>query len=120
MVYIKNLSSDGCDYSTILNAFIGNGVSTWMFIDQIFSFLLSDYTNDKKNPTTDALMISNIMNYLENYVKPQLTDVLERRRQYVEYLDSIDSPKEPFNPSPDEYKAMMEEYNNNYKPKEIQ
>lgn len=111
---IREKSSEEIDYSAVLNAFIGNGENTFDFINSIFAFLLNEHINGK-NPTMDALMISNIMNYLEKYIKPQLTDVLERRRQYEEYLDSIDSPKEPFNPSPDEYKAMKEEYNNNYK-----
>ena len=85
---IRDASSKEYDYSAVLNAFIGNGENTFSFISEIFSCLLSEHVNGR-NATNDALMISNILNYLEKYVKPQLTEVLERRRQYEEQLDDL-------------------------------
>jgi transcriptional regulator with XRE-family HTH domain len=80
MKSIRDVSSKEYDYSAVLNAFIGNGENTFNFINEIFTYLLSEHVNGR-NATIDALMISNILNYLEKYVKPQLTEVLERRRQ---------------------------------------
>lgn len=85
---IRDASSKEYDYSAVLNAFIGNGENTFSFISEIFACLLSEHVNGR-NATNDALMISNILNYLEKYVKPQLTEVLERRRQYEEQLDGL-------------------------------
>lgn len=85
---IRDASSKEYDYSAVLNAFIGNGENTFSFISEIFACLLSEHVNGR-NATNDALMISNILNYLEKYVKPQLTEVLERRRQYEEQLDDL-------------------------------
>lgn len=88
MKAIRAASSKEYDYSAVLNAFIGNGENTFSFISEIFACLLSEHVNGR-NATNDALMISNILNYLEKYVKPQLTEVLERRRQYEEQLDDL-------------------------------
>ena len=88
MTDIRRASSKEYDYSAVLNAFIGNGVNTFNFISEIFSCLLSEHINGR-NATNDALMISNILNYLEKYVKPQLTAVLERRKQYEEQLSEL-------------------------------
>ena len=88
MTDIRKASSKECDYSAVLNAFIGNGENTFSFISEIFACLVSEHVNGR-NATNDALMISNILNYLEKYVKPQLTEVLERRRQYEEQLDDL-------------------------------
>ena len=85
---IRDASSKEYDYSAVLNAFIGNGENTFSFISEIFACLVSEHVNGR-NATNDALMISNILNYLEKYVKPQLTEVLERRRQYEEQLDNL-------------------------------
>ncbi len=94
MTAIRSASSEEYNYSAVLNAFIGNGKNTFNFISEIFACLLSEHVNGR-NATNDALMISNILNYLEKYVKPQLTEVLERRRQYEEQIDSL-SPEEKF------------------------
>ncbi len=85
---IRDASSKEYDYSAVLNAFIGNGENTFSFISEIFACLLSEHVNGR-NATNDALMISNTLNYLKKYVKPQLTEVLERRRQYEEQLDDL-------------------------------
>ena len=85
---IRDASSKEYDYSAVLNAVIGNGENTFSFISEIFACLLNEHVNGR-NATNDALMISNILNYLEKYVKPQLTEVLERRRQYEEQLDDL-------------------------------
>ena len=88
MTDIRKASSKEYDYSAVLNAFIGNGENTFSFISEIFACLLSEHVNGR-TATNDALMISNILNYLEKYVKPQLTEALERRRQYEEQLDDL-------------------------------
>lgn len=88
MKNIRDASSKECDYSAVLNAFIGNGENTFSFISEIFSFLLSEHAYGR-NATIDALMISNIMNYIERYVRPQLTNVLECRKQYEEQIEEL-------------------------------
>ncbi len=90
MKEIKSLSSKDLDYTSVLNAFIGNGENTFYFISQLFSYLLSEHVNGK-TATMDALMISNIMAYIDHFVRPQLEDVLNRRKNYEEELENYKS-----------------------------
>lgn len=83
---INSLSSEECDYSAVLNAFIGNGENTFEFINQIFSYLLSEHKNGNSS-TMDALMINTIMTYIDHFVRPQLKDVMNRRQSYEEGLE---------------------------------
>lgn len=87
------------EYNKILHAFIGNGQTTITFLQQMLNYLNRQYqfehfildNSDDPNEaikkvatntaTIDALMISNIMAYINNVIKPQLNDVLEQNYQ---------------------------------------
>lgn len=87
------------EYNKILHAFIGNGQTTIAFLQQMLNYLNRQYqfehftldNSDDPNEaikkvatntaTIDALMISNIMAYINNVIKPQLKDVLEQNYQ---------------------------------------
>ena len=86
MKKINKHSSKEYDYSAVLNAFIGNGEYTFDFISQIFTYLLSEHKNGNST-TMDALMIHTIMTYIDNFVRPQLKDVMNRRQSYEEGLE---------------------------------
>lgn len=85
---IKNRSIKDDNLSAVVSAFLGNREATMCFFDQIFSYLLSEHVNGK-NPTVDALMISEIVNYIEFYVRPALTEVLERKKHYDEKMHEV-------------------------------
>ncbi len=88
MFELKRISGEDGNWSAVLNAFIGNGMNTITFINHIYSFLYNEYRYGE-SAESGALMISNIMNYLNKYVKPQLTGVFELAKQYDEDFSEL-------------------------------
>ena len=85
MVLLKDMSTDDANYSAVLNAFIGNGEATQAFITTMLSYLFADYISGGENSSIhDALMTTTMIKYINQYVKPQLTSILETKRANME------------------------------------
>lgn len=94
MATLKKLSSPENDYTAVLNAFIGNGKATYNFLNTILTYLYLDYENSENNNSSsvyETLMTSTIINYINNYVKPQLTPVLKTKHKIEEEKSGIDN-----------------------------
>lgn len=109
MKFINEMSNHTStdEYNKIFHAFIGNGQTTISFLQQILNYLNRQYQfehftlDNSDNPneainmvatntaTIDALMISSIMAYINNVIKPQLKDVLEHKYQEALMISEI-------------------------------
>ena len=94
MVMLKNDSNTEFDYTSVLNAFIGNGDATKDFLNTILTYLyMNQITNKKNSSIYDTLMTTTVINYINQYVKPQLNAVLnakyhnEEMRSDIAYTD---------------------------------
>lgn len=91
--FIKTLSTEGNNYTAVLNAFINNKEQTYNFISTILLYLAAEYENIDANnqhiQTNDALLISNIASYIQNFVKPQLEPVLKKYSETSQELANI-------------------------------
>lgn len=95
MVILKNMSTDEANYTAVLNAFIGNKDATFNFINSILTYLYCDFIDNKKNSSVyDALMTTTVINYINQYIKPQLQPVLETRHKIIERNAEIKSSQE--------------------------
>lgn len=64
---MKERSTSIENLSSLANAFMGNQEETVSFFSQLFSYAISE-----NNEITDTLMLSNLKNYLNHIVRPQL------------------------------------------------
>lgn len=111
MVMLKNMSSDENDYTAVLNAFLGNKEATFNFINSILTYLYCDFSDNKKNSSVyDALITTTVINYINQYIKPQLQPMLEAKHKIIENQADITPTTEDF----DIIQQMVEScYNDN-------
>lgn len=82
MVMLKQASSDDMNLTAVLNAFIGNKEATYNLMNTILMYLYSEYTNhDRPSQIYDTLMTTTIIQYLNQFVKPQLSQVLKAKER---------------------------------------
>ena len=98
MIMLKNMSNAESDYTAILNAFIGNKEATFNFINSILTYLYCDFSDNKKNSSVyDALITTTVINYINQYIKPQLQPMLEAKHKIVENQSDITPTTNNFN-----------------------
>lgn len=76
------------DLTAVLHAFIGNGENTVALLQTIFHYLAAEQQLGT-NTNNDALIISNLMRYIDVVVKPQLQEVLSKYNEEQEMIANI-------------------------------
>lgn len=93
MKMIKSMSTPAYDYSAVLNAFIGNNENTFNLMTTLLSYFSTQYINKEQqnsnSHTMDALILSNLMTYIDHFVKPQLESVIEKNVAEQERLSNV-------------------------------
>jgi len=77
MKKLQAISTPENNYTAVLNAFIGNGEDTLIFINTILMHMFTEYLSEEKNPLFDTIVVTSIIRYLNDIVKPNLKPIFE-------------------------------------------
>lgn len=72
---IEEISNHNENILAVLNSLIGNGIYTVNFLQNIFTYLVSQQSK-AVDEITKAVFVKNMLDYMNNIMKPQLDKVL--------------------------------------------
>lgn len=95
MLLIHNESSYGETHNleAVLHAFIGNGLGTRNLMNRILYYLTEGHVSEASSEN-DALIITNLMAYINSFVKPQLQNLIDKIVEEREIYADVDVPSD--------------------------